>query len=138
MASLQSCHTDPKIVPELSDCPTINDLIDILDYSGGIGVGGDIFIGADSGITFTNFVPGNNDEFICYYSGYLSNYTSTLGKYNLVTKEFESILVEPDMLSLPNISSIRWLIFTGSDYQLWKVKTNRDSFETIQLNNSIF
>lgn len=138
MASLQSCHTDPKIVPELSECPTINDIIDMLDDSGEFGIGGNIFIGADSGITCVNYVPGNNDEFICYYSGYLSNYTSTLVKYNLITKEFESILVEPDILSLPNISSTGWLIFTGSNYQLWKVKINGDSLTQITFNGLNF
>jgi WD40 repeat protein len=133
------CYTDPKIIPELGDCPTLNELISILDYpDAGIGIGDDIFIGADSGMTYCKYIPGNNDEIISYYSGYLSSNQSNLVKYNLLTHAFFTIIENPEFYAYPDISSTGWLLFTLNDSQLWKVKTNGDSLTQLTHNGANF
>ncbi|MBP9188132.1 MAG: PD40 domain-containing protein, partial [Chitinophagales bacterium] len=127
IVTLISCHTDPEILPELSECPSLSNLIEMLDYDNTSFGDGQVFIGADSGISMANFIPGSNTEIISYYGGYLSSYNSNLVKYNLSTGEYFTIMENPGIFSLPEISSTEWLLFTWSDYQLWKIKTNGDS-----------
>lgn len=92
IVTLISCHTDPEILPELSECPSLSNLIEMLDYDNTSFGDGQVFIGADSGISMANFIPGSNTEIISYYGGYLSSYNSNLVKYNLSTGEYFTIM----------------------------------------------
>jgi hypothetical protein len=127
LAILPSCEVDPRL--PLPECPTLEELLlyvygDSEDNDIGSGIE---FITPDSGATFAAFNPINQNQLICYYSGYFTDYKSSLVTYDLNTKEFSSILIDPQLFSLPEISSNGWLLLTLSDSQLWKVKTDGDS-----------
>ena len=134
-----ACSIDPKINPTLGDCPTLNELISTLDYpDGGYSIGNDFLIGADSAIIYCHYVPGNNDEIIGYYSGYLSSNQASLVKYNLFTNEIFTILENPEFFAYLVISSTGWLLFTLNDSQIWKVKINGDSLTQLTHNGVNF
>lgn len=138
LAAFTGCRIDPKINLPLSDCPRLEELIASLDDPGEFGNGNDGFISADSGMTYADFVSDNSNEIVSYYSGYLTSYNSSLVKFNLVSKEFETIFENPEILSLPELSNTNWLIFTGSNYQIWKIKIDGDSLTQLTSNGVNF
>lgn len=126
-ATLQSCEVDPRL--PLAECPTLEELfLYVYGTSEDQVIGGGVeFITPDSGTTFAAFHPINQNQLICYYSGYYTDYKSSIVSYDLNTKEFSVILFDPKLVSLPEISSNGWLLLTLSDSQIWKVKTDGDS-----------
>ncbi|GEM_PF-6371627 len=130
-----SCHKDPEIVIPLSDCPTLDEVIATMDYD----PNGTYFpelpvVGSDTGMSLAIYNPSNVNEIISFYSGYLSSYVESLGRYNLLTGDFFSIWANPDLISFPEISSTGWLLFTRPDFQIWKMKITGDSLT--QLTNA--
>jgi Tol biopolymer transport system component len=131
--TLQGCQKDSRII-DPNECPSRSELFDMFSYLEGTEFYGDIVYTSDSGYAFVNYVPGNDDELIFYYSGFLTNYDSNFVKYNLLTKEMSNILVEPDFFVLYSVSSTGWLLFTRPDYQIWKVKFDGDSLTQVTFN----
>lgn len=128
LATIFSCQKDPPINSLLSDCPSIEELLEYISQDGDSSISnGSGFLSSDTGIASAIYNYTNSNEIICYYNGYLSSYNSNFIKYDLITSEFSSILENPSIISLPEISSSGWLLFELSDFQLWKIKVNGDS-----------
>lgn len=139
LASLLSCHIDSEIEPEFGDCPSLSELIEALNYDADIPASGLLpTVGSDTGIVFASLVPGNSDEIIVHYSGYLTSYKPCLLQYNLATTHFNIILSDPVYFSSPEISNQGWLLFTKPDLQLWKIKANGDSLTQLTSEGSNF
>ena len=127
LATFFGCEVDPRI--QLPECPTLEELLlYVYGEPDENSIGGGIeFIKPDSGATFVAYNPINENQIICYYSGYFTDYKSSLVTYDLYTGVFSSILVDPSLFSFPEISPNGWLLLTLSDSQIWKVKIDGDS-----------
>lgn len=128
LAALISCRKDPPVIPSDKDCPSLDYLLDLLNYdTDAVYIPELSVVSPDTGIYFITYNLSMENEVISLYNGYLTGYNSNLVKYNLITGELIIIMENPGIFSLPEISSSGWLLFTWSDFQLWKIKTNGDS-----------
>lgn len=73
------------------------------------------------------FNPNNSSEFVYLKEEARTYDGDELWKYNLETGEKIKLAANAITFSWPRWSTTDWILYVGTDYQLWKVKANGDS-----------
>ena len=73
------------------------------------------------------FNPNNSDEFVYLKRQLSTNGGAELWKYDRITGENDKLASGAISFAWPRWSTKDWILYVGTDYQLWKVKANGDS-----------